>query len=182
MMTEWGDSDYSLMSAMVQRDDRSMVPWLEWSYCPCRDPTGAPTKNALIEDPSRPPTGHNLNSPALGILVEPYPQVIAGTPSSWGFSTSTRTFTFKYSTMRAGGRGRFGRGAVTVIATPALVYRGRYAVRVSGGAIVSRRGASLLQIAACRGARSITVTVTAPGRSRGSCRLGARAGRRRGSR
>jgi len=182
MMTEWGDSDYSLMSAMVQRDDRNMVPWLEWAYCPCHDPTGAPTKNAVVEDPSKPPTGQNLNSPALGILVEPYPQLIAGTPQSWGFDQSSRTFTLKYSTARAGGRGRFGRGAVTVIATPALVYRGRYAVRVSGGAIVSRRGASLLEIGACRRAQSITVTVTASGRSRGSCRLGARAERRRGSR
>jgi endoglycosylceramidase len=132
LMTEFGDDNYSLLAAMVQRDDRNMVPWLEWSYCPCHDPTGAADKNAVMYDPGRRPAGRNRNLAALQILVEPYPQVVSGTPRSWTFDSATRTFTFSFSTTRAGGHGRFRTGALTEIATPAFVYRGRYAVRPRG--------------------------------------------------
>jgi len=182
MMSEFGSTtDVAYLDDMLARADREMVPWLEWAYCACHSPTdtGQP---GIVVDPAKPPRGANLVLPTLHALVEPFPQVIAGTPLAWGFDRGSRTFTFRYSSARAGGHGRFGRAAVTTIATPVLVYGGRYAVRVSGGAILSRRGASLLAIGACPRARSIAVTVTASGRSRGSCRLGARAGRRRGSR
>ncbi|HUO75081.1 MAG TPA: hypothetical protein VMU39_30250, partial [Solirubrobacteraceae bacterium] len=51
----------------------------------------------------------------------------------------------------------------------ALVYGGHYAVRVSGGAILSSRGASTLVVGACPGTRTISVSVAPSGRSRGSC-------------
>ncbi|HEY2436735.1 MAG TPA: cellulase family glycosylhydrolase [Solirubrobacteraceae bacterium] len=182
MMTEWGSTtDVAYLADMVQRSDRDMVPWLEWSYCACQSPTdtGQP---GIVADPSKPPTGSNLISGTLRALVEPYPQVIAGTPLSWGFTAGTKTFSFRYSTARASGHGRFARGSLTEIATPALVYGGRYAVQVSGGAIASSRGAGVVLLAACRGARTITVTVRPSGRNRDSCRLGARVGRPPGSR
>jgi endoglycosylceramidase len=182
LMTEFGDDDYALLSAMVRRDDRNMVPWLEWSYCPCHDPTGAADKNAVIHDPANAPTDGNRNLPALRILVEAYPQLISGTPQSWAFDASTRTLRFRYTTARASGRGRFAAGSVTDIAAPRFVYGGRYAVSVTGGVILSRRDAGVLEIGACARARTITVTVTPRGRSRQSCRPGARAGPRRGSR
>ncbi len=185
LMTEWGDPDYSLMSAMVKRDDENMVPWLEWSYCPCHDPTGAASKTAVVRDPAKPPTGANRNSAGLAIFVEPYPQLISGTPLSWGFDPAARRFTFKYSTVRASGSSRFAPGSLTEIAAPAMVYGGRYAARIMGGAVVSRRGASRLVIAACRGARTITVIVSPSrrARTRGSCRPSSvPAGLRRGFR
>jgi endoglycosylceramidase len=188
LMTEFGDSDYSLLSAMVRRDDRSMIPWLEWSYCPCHDPTGAAQKNALVENPARRPVGANLNVPALRILVEPYPRLVFGTPLSWGFDATARVFRFSYSTARASGGGRFPAGSITAVATPAFVYRGRYSVRVSGAAIVSRPGAGELVLASCRGARTVSLTVrplgrshpprSRPPRSRGWCRPPARPARR----
>jgi endoglycosylceramidase len=186
LMTEFGDSDYSLLSAMVQRDDRNMIPWLEWAYCPCHDPTGAAQENALVENPARPPVGANLNVPALRILVEPYPRLISGTPLSWGFDAAARVFRLTYSTARASGGGRFPAVSLTAIATPAFVYRGRYSVRVSGAAIVSRPGAGELVLASCRGARTVSVTVRPAGRrrlrGRGSCQPPARAARPPGSR
>ena len=182
LMTEFGDAEYSLLSAMVARNDRNMVPWLEWHYCPCHDPTGEAIKNAVIKDPRTPPRGSNLVSGTLGSLVEPYPQVVAGTPQSWSFDRATRRFTFSFTTARANGRGRFGRGWVSEIAIPRLVYPRRYAVRVLGGAIVSRPGARTLRIAACRKARKIEVKVLASGRSHASCRIPPRAARPRGSR
>ena len=184
LMTEFGDNNHGLMTAMVQRADRNLMPWLEWSYCPCHDPTGAADRTRLVSDPARAPAGSNLNLAGLRILVEPYPQVIAGTPLSWSYDPSGRSFTFSYSTAWAGGSGKFSAGAVTEIATPAIVYAGRYAVRASGGAILSQPGASLLQIAACPGARTIKVTVGPRGRSHGSCGAppGARERPRQGSR
>ncbi|MBV9310161.1 MAG: cellulase family glycosylhydrolase [Solirubrobacterales bacterium] len=186
LMTEWGATDETdLLSAMVTRDDSAMIPWIEWAYCGCKDPTtsGPGDKQAIVRDPSKPPRGANLVTGTLRALVEPYPQVIAGTPQRWHFDSHTRTFTFSFSTTRASGRRRFGKGWITEIAMPRLVYGGRYSARVSGAAIVSRRGARVLRIAACRRARKITVTVR-PGRrrSRGSCRIRARARRPRVSR
>ena len=172
METEFGATDDTgYLTDMVQRGDRFMVPWVEWAYCGCSDPTtsGPGDKQAIVRDPSKPPTGSNLVEPTLHALVEPYPQVVAGTPGAWGFTPSTKTFSLHYSTLSAGGGRRFATGSVTAIATPALVYGGRYAARVSGGAVVSKAGASVLQVAACPGARSISVSVSPSGRSHGSC-------------
>jgi endoglycosylceramidase len=183
--TEFGATmDASVLVPAVQRADRDMVSWLEWAYCGCDDPTtsGPGAQQAIVLDPRKPPTGANLNLPTLRILVEPYPQLVSGTPSSWGFASATKTFSLRYSTARASGHGRFPAGSVTEIATPALVYGGRYSVQVGGGAVVSRRGASVLRIAACRGAQTVNVTVRPGGRNRSSCRPGAPAARRRGSR
>ena len=94
--------------------------------------------------------------PTLRALVEPYPQLISGTPQSWGFDPSSRVFTFRFTTARATGHGKFKAGAVTAVSTPALVYAGRYGVRVTGGAIVSKRGAPVLLVASCPRARTIT--------------------------
>lgn len=172
METEFGATDdVGYLTAMVQRADRNMVPWLEWAYCGCQDPTtsGPGDKQAIVRDPAKRPSGANLVEPTLHALVEPYPQLISGTPESWSFDSATRTFTFSFRTARARGRGAFGRGAITTIATPRLVYAGRYATSVGGGRIVSKRKASVLQIAACPKVRQITVTVTPRGRNRSTC-------------
>ncbi|HEY2438543.1 MAG TPA: cellulase family glycosylhydrolase, partial [Solirubrobacteraceae bacterium] len=185
METEFGaTTDPTIHVPAVQRADKNMVSWLEWAYCGCKDPTtsGPGAEQAIVLDPSKPPRGSNLNLPTLRILVEPYPQMISGTPLSWGYDSSTKAFSFRYSTARASGHGRFVPGTLTAVATPRLVYGRGYAAQVSGGAVVSSRGAGTLVIAACRGARTITVSVRPAGRSRGSCRPLARAGRRRGSR
>jgi endoglycosylceramidase len=158
--TEWGSTtDTAYLSDMRRRADRDMVPWLEWSYCACHSPTdtGQP---GIVEDPHKPPRGSNRLRGTLRALVEPYPQVIAGTPLSWSFNNSSRTFRLRYSTHRAGGRGSFRAGSIAEIVLPALVYNGHYKVRVSGGKVVSALRASLLRIASTGEASRITVTVT----------------------
>ncbi len=183
--TEFGATmNPQILEPAVQRADRNMVSWLEWAYCGCNDPTtsGPGAQQAIVLDPGKPPRGSNLNLPTLRILVEPYPQVISGTPLSWGFDASSRTFSFRYSTARASGHGRFAAGTVSDVATPPLVYGGRYSTVVSGAEVISHRGASVLEIASCRGAQTVSVTVRPTGRSRESCRPRARAGRRRESR
>jgi endoglycosylceramidase len=173
METEFGaTNDVPYLEEMVARGDRFMVPWLEWAYCGCQDPTtsGPGAKQAIVIDPAKPPVGSNLETATLRALVEPYPQVVAGTPESWGFTRSTRTFTLAYSTARARGSHRFKAGSRTEITAPALVYGGHYAARVTGGVPVSKRGATTLQIASCPGARRVSVTLAPSGRSHGTCR------------
>jgi endoglycosylceramidase len=158
--TEFGSTDnVPFLQDQLARADRSMVPWLEWSYCACAAPTDTGS-TGIVRDPHKPPRGSNLIAGTLGALVEPYPQVIAGTPGSWSYDPGSKTFRLAFSTARAGGHGMFPAGSITEISTPALVYRGRYRVRVKGGAVSFRPGASLLRIRSGARATHITVTVT----------------------
>jgi endoglycosylceramidase len=156
----------------VQLADRDMVPWMEWAYCGCSDPTtsGPGDKQAIVRDPAKPLAGANLVAPTLHALGEPYPQLISGTPRSWSFDPGTRAFSFTFTTARASGRGAFRRGSITEIATPSRVYDGHYATVVTGGRLASRPGASVLRIASCGRARQITVAVTPAGRTHQSCK------------
>jgi endoglycosylceramidase len=170
ILTEFGSNRYPAdLTGMVSFADRDMVPWVEWAYCPCHDPTGA-TPDPLVLDPAKPPVGSNLGLFAMNILVEPFPQVIAGTPLSWGYDRQTRKFQLRYSTAKADANGRFPAGAITEIATPRLIYGRAYTVHVRGGAILSSRDAAVLEIAACPGARKISIQVLPSGRNRESCR------------
>jgi endoglycosylceramidase len=169
ILTEFGSTPFAGdLSGMVRLADQNMVPWLEWSYCPCHDPTGA-SPDPIVFDPAKPPRGANLGSLALSTLVEPYPELIAGTPRSWSFDRAKKIFQLRYATARADGRGSFGVGSLTEVAAPTLIYGGRYAVTVLGGTVVSRQGAPVLMVSACRGARAVYVTVRPRGRNHVSC-------------
>jgi endoglycosylceramidase len=146
----------------VSLADQHMVPWTEWAYCLCHDPTTTGQDQGIVQEASSPPSGANLNSATRDALVEPYPQVIAGTPLSWGFDRESATFSLSYSTQAADGTRSFRSGAVTQIATPKLSYPNGYAVQVSGGRTVSRPGAKLLRVASCPAAKEVAVTA-APG-------------------
>jgi endoglycosylceramidase len=163
LMDEWGaTSSVSDLHTMVSLADQHMVPWTEWAYCLCHDPTTTGQDQGIVQEASSPPSGENLNSATRDALVEPYPQVIAGTPLSWGFDRESATFSFSYSTLAADGTRSFRSGSVTQIATPRLSYPGGYAVHVSGGRTVSRPGAKVLRVASCPAAKEVSVTA-APG-------------------
>ena len=172
LMSEFGSTTSAAdLEYMVGLADRNMVPWAEWAYCGCNDPTGAipPSAEAVVLDPHRPPFGSNVVWTTLRALVEPYPQLVSGTPLGWGFDPASELFRLRYSTGRASGHGRFRSGALTLVAVPALVYHGHYRVDARGAAVVSARGASLLALAACPGARTISVVVSRHGRQHVSC-------------
>lgn len=170
-LTEYGaTSSAPSLDLMVSLADKYMVPWTYWSYCTCSDPTGS-SDEGMVLDPSKPKTATNLRTSIVDAIVEPYPQVIAGTPVSWRFDRAARKFTFHYRTTRASGRGPFAPGAVTEIAVPALVYAHRYAVHATGAAIVSKAGARVLRIASCPHAKRISVTVTRGSRRSASCQV-----------
>ncbi len=172
LLTEFGATNNTqLLEDMVDRADSNLVPWQYWAYCGCADPTtsGPGDVQAIVRDPSRPPSGDNLESFKLDVLSRPHPNAVAGTPVSVGFDPQSRRFELRYRTARAAG-GRFGPGAVTVIALPQRQYPGGYTAFVDGGRIRSGKKSSILRVAACRNSPMVGVSVR-PGtnRSRDGC-------------
>ncbi len=161
METEWGATDdVGLVDRQVARSDRAMMSWMWWAYTG-GDPTtsGGGGAQAIVNDPAKPPTGTNVKLAKLRHLVEPYPEVIAGTPQRWSFTGGL--FSLSYTVRRAGGGDSFGAGSLTDVFVPGLWYQSGYSAAVVGGAIVSAPGASVLQIAACPGVSSVAATVRA---------------------
>jgi endoglycosylceramidase len=171
LLTEFGATDdLDTISRIVSRADQFMVGWQYWAYCGCSDPTtqGPGETQAIVKDPSKAPTGSNLKSAKLDVLVRPYPQLIAGTPKSWSFDAGAKVFKFTYSTARAGG-GAFTGAPLTEIFVPQRQYPSGYRVQAQGGAIASAPGAETLVVEPCAGARVVTVTVTKAGQSSADC-------------
>ena len=178
MMSEFGATDdLPTIRLNVSQADRHMVSWQYWHYCGCDDPTtSGPGVQALVVDPSRPPTGSNVKLSKLDVLSEPYPQVIAGTPSAYGFDPQSDTFHLTYSTRAPGGR-RFaarrkkGSGSRKSRRTEIFIghehYPRGYRAAVRGGTVVSKPGARILKVIACPRKRTVTVGVR-PGRSKKS--------------
>jgi endoglycosylceramidase len=159
LLTEFGaTTDLPNISEMVGLADRYRMGWLEWAYTGNDKTSASPDGQALVLDPSRPPTGDNVLTGKLKALAEPYPQVVAGTPTSWSFANGV--FRLAYSTARADGAGGFGAGAQTQIAVPAVQFPDGYRVAVSGAAVTSAPDAPVLRLSALAGADSVLVTVT----------------------
>jgi endoglycosylceramidase len=153
LLTEFGaTTNLQTLTDMADRADRFQVGWQEWHYCGCDDPTttGPGTTQALVYDPAKPPTGANVATGKLRALARAYPQAIAGTPRRWDFDPKPRVLTVSWTPTRR---------EDTRIALPKLQYPHGYVVRVSGGAVRSKPGATILRIAADRGAKAVRVRV-----------------------
>ncbi|MDT4891001.1 MAG: endoglycosylceramidase [Pseudonocardiales bacterium] len=159
LLTEFGATrDVVNLSSVVQLADRNRLGWLEWAYSGNDKTSQDSAGQALVLDPALPPTGANVVSSTLHALAEPYPQLVAGTPSSWSFTGGV--FSLSYSTVKAGAPlQRFPAGSETVIAAPALQFPAGYSVTVSGATVVSPPDAALLRVRSLPGATTVTVSV-----------------------
>jgi hypothetical protein len=176
LLTEFGATDDpGSLLGVLSLADRNMMSWQEWHYCGCDDPTttGSGDKQAIVLDPSKPPSGSNLKKVTLDAITRPYPQAVAGTPQSWAFDPSSGEFSLAYDPrQRVDGSGPFGVGAQTEIALPKRQYPDGYAPDVRGGAILSAPGAEVLRVAACRTVDLVSVTVVrGSGPAQSSCAL-----------
>lgn len=161
-MTEFGaSSNQALIAASLDPANQQLLGWTEWNYTGKGDISTftAPNDEALVYDPALPPTGDNVNTATLATLAEPYPQVVAGTPSAWSFENGV--FQFSYSTDKVDGVGSFAAGSQTTISVPKVEFPGGYDVNVTGGHVVSDANAPLLVIASDGSATTVTVTVSA---------------------
>jgi hypothetical protein len=131
-----------------------MVGWAAWAYEDC-----CGSAAAIVADGTRPPDAPgNLRAAVLAALVRPYPQLIAGTPSSWSYDIGADAFTLDYSTRPVGG-GSFPAGADTRVELPALRYPTGYTATVTGGHVVSAPDADPLLVANDPGAGSVAIAV-----------------------
>ena len=164
LLTEFGATDdLATIERMIDDADRHMVGWQYWHYCGCDDPTTqAATQQAVVDDATMPPSGDNVRQAKLAVLSRPYPQAIAGTPQDYGFDPVTDRFHLTYSTTGPAGQA-FGPSSQSEIFIGRLHYPGGYDVSLTGGRVTSPRGSSILRIAPCPGASSVSLSVTPPG-------------------
>jgi endoglycosylceramidase len=152
---EWGNTNsVPLLKRMVAEADQHMVGWSYWAYEDCCGSPGAIVKDAA-QDPNTP---GNLNLPVLQALVEPYPQLISGTPTSWSFDPTSKTFTLQYSTRGVSGQ-QFPAGSETEIFIPQLQYPHGYRVTVTGAQLASPPTARHLVLYSSSGTSNVAVTV-----------------------
>ena len=159
LLTEFGaTNDLKNLAEVMRHADRHRMGWLEWAYTGNDKTSSSPTDQALVFDPSQPPTGGNVNAPKLAVLAAPYPQVVAGTPRDWSFRSGT--FRLRYSTERADRQGRFAPGAQTFVSVPPIEYPSGYQVSITGGQVVSAPNAPVLGVVANAGVDTVDVVVT----------------------
>lgn len=175
LLTEFGATDdLDTLRRIAGAADQYMSGWQYWAYCGCSDPTtqGPGETQAIVKDPAKPPVGENLKAAKLDVLVRPYPQLVAGTPTGWSFDEASKRFALAYSTARAGGGSFHGR-QLTEVYAPKRQYPGGYAVQARGAEVVSEPGAQLLALQTCPGAKAVKVTVTRSGTNSTDCSAGA---------
>lgn len=162
LLTEFGATTHQrTLRDMVDRAAQALTGWQYWAYCGCDDPTttGPGATQALVFDPAKAPHGRNVDWAKMSALVVPHPLTVSGTPLESSYDRSSKRFTTSWSVGRAGRQGRFAAGSRTEISVPRLVYRDGYAVRVTGGRVVSEPGAPVLVVAQAAGADRVQVTV-----------------------
>jgi endoglycosylceramidase len=144
--SEWGaTNDTQVVGRQTAEFDDAMLGDVFWDY------------NNIVPDVRAQPGGHNEDAALLAALDRPYPPVIAGTPVSWHWDSSTSTFTLRYSTTLPDGHAAG--GLDTQIYLPRQDYPSGYEVKLTGATIVSSR-ATRLQLRNTPGAQSVEVTVT----------------------
>jgi Glycoside hydrolase family 5 C-terminal domain len=171
LLTEFGATDdLDTLRRITAAADDYMVGWQYWAYCGCSDPTtqGPGETQAIVKDPAKPPTGDNLKTAKLDVLVRPYPQLVAGTPQAWHFDPDSKVFTLSYSTQRADGA-TFGGHPLTEIYVPERQYQHGYAVQAQGAGVASDAGSQILALRACPDATSVTVRVAPSGGNTADC-------------
>jgi endoglycosylceramidase len=157
LLTEFGaTTDTSELKSVESFADANNVPWLEWAYCDCGDPTGAGKAEALVYDPTHPPRKANVNHTTLPWLDEPYPQRIACTPHGYSFHHATSVFRFRYTTTSpvTGHRAH----GTTVIYTSPLHYPHGYRARLTGAHVVGKHHGRLV-LRSLAGHRKVTVVL-----------------------
>jgi endoglycosylceramidase len=170
LLTEFGGTDdLAVIQRLVDDADQHMVGWEYWAYCGCQDPTGGPQAESLVNDPSKPPTGSNVRWAKLAVLERPYPQAVAGTPTSFSYDPTTDVFRLSYSIRRASGSGSFPAHSETDIYVAPVHYPAGYSVQVTGATPISPAGARVLRLTSCAGARTISVRIAPGGASFSDC-------------
>jgi endoglycosylceramidase len=151
LMTEFADiADAAIHQRIVDMADEFMVGWTMWGWFRAA--------GQLKKDPAKPPTPDNVHQDVLAVDVRPYPRLVAGTPTRYGFDPNSKRFEARFDTTLPGGRAA-GRLESEVF-VPRLHYGGAYRVAIRGAEITGGLGTQLIRLRACPGADSVSLTVT----------------------
>jgi endoglycosylceramidase len=159
--TEFGATDdLDTLHWSTDLADQHMVSWLEWAYCGCKDPTGSvpPGVEGLVKDPSKPPRGNNVKRAKLKALDRPYPQVVAGTPTSFGYDRGTNAFHLDYRTKAPNGQ-PLSRRLNTRVYVPQSHYPHGYRATASGARVISESDSRYLLLKRKSGARQVRLKI-----------------------
>lgn len=149
LLTEFGASDdLTDIARVADLADQHRVGWIYWAYKSFGDPTGSGQAESLFADDADLST---LKPGKADILIRPYAQAIAGTPTAMRFDPATKVFALDYTPN--------GATAPTVIFLPARHYPNGYSTSVAGGQVVSPAGSAQLEIVNDPGASSVQIQV-----------------------
>jgi endoglycosylceramidase len=162
MLTEFGATNlHPRIEHVLDLADEHMVSWMWWAYCGCDDPTttGPGNLQAIVKDPREPPRGSNVLRRKLALMERPYPQVVAGTPTSFGYDADANTFQLTYRAKAPDGQ-RLDRRMRTRVYVPRSHYRDGYDTDVKGARVLSDRDARYLILQRRAGASRVSLTLT----------------------
>jgi endoglycosylceramidase len=147
LMGEWGGvSNLEGVERMTDSADSHLVSWLYWWY------------GRLVPDATKPPEAPNLDLEFLRRLVRPYPQLVAGTPTSIAYNRQTKRFEARYTTTLPNGQPAG--SLVSRVFVPTLHYGSSYRLRVNGAVVTAGLGTQSVSLRACPGEKSVSVEVT----------------------
>ena len=150
LLTEFGASDdQDDIGRVAGLADQHLTSWIYWAYKNYDDPTGSASEGLFSNDADL-----STLKPKADLLIRPYPQAIAGTPTALSFNTTSKAFSLSYAPNAS--------TAPTLIFVPSLQYPNGYQVSVQGGTVLSAAGAPLLQIANTPGAAQVQVQLSPP--------------------
>ena len=155
-MSEFGaGEDTTDLARVAGLADQNLVGWTYWQWKQYADPTGGSTE-ALVGSSGA------VDPVKAAVLVRPYAQAVAGTPTSMAYDATSRVMTLQYESDPA-------ITAPTIVFVPVDpaydVYPTGYCTSVSGASVVSAPGADhlLLENAPAGGPVTVTVGPEPPG-------------------
>jgi len=152
LLSEFGaGDDLQDLTRMTSIADQHLVGWMYWAYKLWNDPTGSRFEG-LYTDDSQP---SSLKTAKVDVLVHPYPQAIAGVPTSLQWDPATKVMDLMFTPRRATG--------LTDVFVPARTYPAGYTTVVNGGTVRSAPGAAHVLVDADAGASSVQVIVRPAG-------------------
>lgn len=147
-MTEFGaGDDLGDLARLTSYADAHLTGWMYWQYKLWHDPTGGSDEGLFRDDAKL----SSVKRAKLQVLVHPYPQAIAGTPTALSWDPATKILRFSYRPRPAIGP--------TDVFLPSLTCGHGCSLRVTDGTVV-RRTLRHAFVDATPGATNVTIEVT----------------------
>ena len=148
LLSEFGaGDDLQDLARMTSIADQHLVGWMYWAYKLWDDPTGSRFEGLYTND-SQP---SSLKTAKVDVLVHPYPQAVAGIPTSFSWDPAAKVMDLTFTPRPATG--------LTDVFVPARTYASGYTAIVTGGTVRSAPGGAHVLVDAAASASRVHVIV-----------------------